>query len=245
MKSKIYDSRLGAQRCCGFVSRLPSPVSRLFGFTLIELLVALTIFSIMSALAYGGLNSIAHTRSALGQQEDAFRDLMRAVTMLDRDLREVVARPVRGNFGQQLPAFAGAADHVEFTRLGFANPQAEPRSNLERVLYELDAGTLKRGRYAVLDRAPTTAPTVNDLNVRADDLRLHYLDASNHWLEAWPPPQATDPTLLPRAVQWRLRTHDDGEIEGTVQLVSPWPPSAAEASGLPGGPPVPIRPVKQ
>jgi general secretion pathway protein J len=216
---------------------------------LIELLVALTIFSIMSALAYGGLNSIAHTRSTLGQQEDAFRDLMRAVTMLDRDLREVVARPVWGNFGQQLPAFAGAADHVEFTRLGFANPQAEPRSNLERVLYELDAGTLKRGRYAVLDRAPTTAPTISDLKVRADDLRLRYLDTSNRWVEAWPPPQATDPTLLPRAVQWRLRTHNDGEIEGTIQLVSAWLPTAAGGQnglGGPGGPggkpPIPIRP---
>ena len=96
--------------------------------------------------------------------------------MLGRDLREAAARPVRGNFGQELPAFAGTADHLEFTRLGFANPQAEPRSNLERVLYELDAGSLKRGRFAVLDRAPTTAPIVADLKVTAEDFRLRYLD---------------------------------------------------------------------
>lgn len=200
------------------------------GFSLIELLVAVAIFAIMSALAYGGLNSIARTRGELARQEDAFRDLMRAVGTLQRDLRAVTARPVRGNFGQQLPAFVGDADHLEFTRLGFANPQAEQRSNLERVLYELDSGTLKRGRYAVLDRAPTTTPTIVDLKIRAEEFRLRYMDADNHWLDAWPPAQEKKSfSELPRAVEWRLRTRSDGEIEGTIELVSAWPPLAAGA----------------
>jgi general secretion pathway protein J len=217
---------------------------RASGFTLIELLVALAVFSIMAALAYGGLNSIARTRGELGAQEDAFRDLMRTVSVLDRDLREAVARPVRGNLGQQLPALTGTADHLELTRLGFANPQAELRSNLERVFYELDAGLLRRGRFAVLDRAPTSAPTVADLKIRADDFRLHYLDANNRWLDAWPPPQTTDTALLPRAVRWQLRTRNDGEIEGIVELVSAWPQNAAgAASGATAAPVVPARGV--
>ena len=211
------------------------------GFSLIELLVAVAVFAIMSALAYGGLNSIAHTRAGLARQEDAFRDLMRAVGALQRDLHAATARPVRGNFGQDLPAFLGAVDHLEFTRLGFANPQAEPRSNLERVFYELDAGMLKRGRYAVLDRAPTTAPTLADLKIKIGDFRLHYLDADNHWLDAWPPPQSSDPTLLPRAVQWRLRTQDDGEIGGTVELVAPWP-ALAPTTQFGGGVAPPVAP---
>ena len=159
------------------------------GFSLIELLVALAVFSVMSALAYGGLNSIARTRGELAAREDAFRDLMRAVGTLERDLRESVARPVRGNFGVDLPAFVGGANTMEFTRLGFANPQAEPRSNLERVLYELDAGTLKRGRYDVLDRAPTTAPSLADSKVKVEEFRLRYLSDDNRWFDAWPPPR--------------------------------------------------------
>jgi len=216
---------------------------RMRGFTLIELLVALTIFSIMSALAYGGLNSIARTRGELAAQEDAFHDLMRAVGALDRDLRMAVARPVRGSFGQSLPACVGTADSIELTRLGFANPQAEPRSNLERVTYELDAGTLKRGRFAVLDRAPDTQPVMTDLKVKAQEFRLRYMDASNRWLDAWPPAQTKDVTL-PSAVQWRLRTREYGEIEGTVELVSAWPelaPGAASATG--GALPIPLRPL--
>ena len=197
------------------------------GFTLIELLVALAVFSIMAALAYGGLNSIARTRGDLARKEAHFGELMRAVGALERDLSGAVARPVRGTAGQVLPALIGTADHIELTRLGFANPQAEPRSNLQRVFYELDGSRFERGRWAVLDRAANSAPQVEDLKVPAEDLRLRYLDAaSGQWLDAWPPPQ-TKPEVLPRAVQWRLRTKHYGELAGTVELVSAWPAQAA------------------
>lgn len=195
------------------------------GFSLVELLVAVAVFSIMSALAYGGLNSIARTRGELAKQEDAFRDLMRAVTSLDRDLRQAVARPVSGSVGQTLPAFSGSAAGLEFTRLGFANPQAEPRANLERVLYELDAGSLKRGSFPVLDRAPGTAPQITTLRSGVSDFRLRYLDISNRWSEVWPLPQAPPgANPLPRAVQWHLQTRDYGEIVRVIELVSASPP---------------------
>ena len=184
------------------------------GFSLIELLVALAVFSIMAALAYGGLNSIARTRGELAKQEDAFRDLMRAVTMLDRDLRQAVARSVLGSVGQALPAFTGTAAGLEFTRLGFANPQAEARPNLERVLYELDAGALKRGNYPVLDRAPNTAPQITTLRAGVADFRLRYLAPDNRWFDVWPPPQTTLSNPLPRANSYQTKikeTPTDGE----------------------------------
>ena len=214
-------------------SRFPIPDSRLRGFSLIELLVALAVFATMAALAYGGLDSVARTRTELGRQQDAWRDLMRGVGSLERDLRQAIARPVRGNYGESLPALIGSSEHIEFTRTGFANPQAEPRSNLERVLYEFDDTALKRGTYAVLDRAPATAPTLATLRSNVDTFRLRYLDANNRWGDAWPPPGAlpTDtPELLsqlPRAVEFRIGTRDYGEIAGVVELVSGWPAQAA------------------
>jgi general secretion pathway protein J len=215
-------------------------VIRRRGFTLIEVLVTVLVFGVMVALAYGGLNSIARTRAALGAQQEAFRDLVRTVATLDRDLREAVTRPVAGNTGQPLPAFAGNANHLEFTRLGFANPQAEPRSNLERVLYELDDHALRRGRWLVLDRAPNSAPQLDVLRNEVDDFRLRYLDRGNRWSDTWPPIDATDPNSPPQAVEWRLVSRDYGEIVRVIELVSAWPaPQPAPSAPAPTNPGAP------
>jgi len=203
------------------------------GFTLIELLVALAVFASMAALAYGGLDSVVRTRAALGKEQAAFQALMRSVGLLDRDLREAVARPVRGNYGEPLAAFIGLPGRIEFTRAGFANPQAEARANLERVVYALDGDALKRGNYPVLDRAPGSAALVTNLRDGIDLFRVRYLDAANRWSDSWPPPGATDslpPPALPRAVEYRIGTREYGEITRLVELVSAWPATAVEAS---------------
>jgi general secretion pathway protein J len=207
-------------------------MKRARGFTLVELLVALVVFATMAALAYGGLRSVARTRSELAQKEDAFRDLVRTVDLLNRDLGEAVVRPVRGTLGQSMAAFIGAPDHIEFTRLGFANPQAEQRSNLERVLYQFDDQTLKRGRFAVLDRANDTQPQMLDTHVATDALRFRFLSPAGQWLDVWPPPAQKDDVAfqLPRAVQWNLRTKNYGELENVVEIVSPWPVSLTSAA---------------
>ena len=195
------------------------------GFTLVELLVALVVFATMAALAYGGLRSVARTRGELAQKEDAFRDLVRTVDLLNRDLGESVPRPVLGTSGQPLPAFIGAPDHIEFTRVGFANPQLEQRSNLERVMYELDSQSIKRGRFAVLDRAGDTQPQIIDTHVTVESLRFRYLSRTGQWSDVWPPQQQQqngDPLqMLPRAVQWNLRSKDYGELENVVEIVAP------------------------
>ncbi|HEY8010615.1 MAG TPA: type II secretion system minor pseudopilin GspJ [Rudaea sp.] len=207
-----------------------------YGFSLIELLVAVAIFAAMAAMAWGGLSSIVRTRADLVREQDDFRALMRAVALFDRDLRQAVVRSVRSNYGTAtVPAFIGAADRMEFTRLGFANPQAELRSNLQRVLYQLDGDKLERGVYAVLDRAPGTQPQMTVLRDKVGAFRLRYLDAQQRWVAAWPEPNgnAADGTsaALPRAVEVHLETAGYGEITRVIELVSDWPTTDP---GLPG-----------
>lgn len=216
-------------------SRIPYPVSRpSSGFTLLELLVALAVFAALAAAAYGGLAQIARTRAALAAQQDRFAAVTRAVGTLERDLRQAVARPVRGNDGALLPALVGRADGVELTRLGFANPRAEPRSNLQRVVHALDNRRLLRGRYAVLDRAPNSAPATATLLDQVDGLRLRYLGRDGVWRERWPATTVTDAAGdMPRAIEFRIVMGDFGEIRRVVELPAPLPPAAPDA--LPPG----------
>lgn len=205
------------------------------GFSLIELLVAMAVFAALAAAAYGGLAQLARTRAALAAQQDRLAAVTRAVAALERDLRQAVSRSVLGNGRNDvLPALAGAPAGVELTRFGYANPRAEPRSNLERVAYALDGEALRRGRYAVLDRVPDSVPATTVLLERVDGLRLRYLGCDGGWREAWPPSAPPDcgrviekSALLPRAVEFRFVLPDLGEIRRLVELPSSSAPLAA------------------
>lgn len=209
-------------------------MNRSRAFSLVELLVALAVFAALSAAAYGGLAQLARTRAALAQQQDRLAAVTRTVAELERDLRQAVSRPVLGNNGNvPLPALAGVSNAIELTRLGYANPRAEPRSHLERVAYALDRKSLRRGRYAVLDRAPDSVPATTALLDRVGELRLRYLGCDGSWREAWPPSGPLDCAdgvaqggLLPRAVEFRFTLDDLGEVRRLVELPSSLPLAA-------------------
>ena len=197
------------------------------GFSLVELLVALAVFAAMAAIAWGGLDSVARTRGTLAREEDDLRSLMSAVASLQRDLRQAVARPVRGNYGEAVAGFLGGGDRVEFTRLGFANPLAEHRSNLERVAYAMDGSQLVRVGWPVIDRAAGTQPLPRTLREHVRSLRLRYLDADRRWVGAWPVVDSgANAAVLPLAVEVRLDTEDYGEITAIVELVADFGGSA-------------------
>lgn len=213
-----------------------SALGRARGFSLIELLVALVVFAALAAAAYGGLNQIARTRGALAAQQDRFAAITRAVAVLERDLRQAVDRPVVGNNGALLPAVIGSPGNLELSRLGFANPLAEPRSNIERVVYGLDSGKLQRGRYAVLDRSPNSVPATRMLVDRVGQFNLRYFDrASGAWSDVWPPQggAATGAGSLPRAIEFRITFTSLGEIRRVVELPSPFPIAGSPPAGVP------------
>ena len=195
------------------------------GFTLVEVLVATAVFAIMSALAWGGLNAVIRARTALVAEQQDFSRTLRAVGALERDLQAAVARPVRGNYGETLPALRGDGDHLELTRLGYASPLVEARSALERVIYQQDGNTLKRGRFAVLDRAASSLPEFSELRDRLRRFQLRYMDVQGNWLEAWPR-RGDVPEALPRAVEFRLDIDGVGEISRLIEL----PSSVAQAA---------------
>jgi len=56
------------------------------GLTLIELLVAVAIFSLLAALAYGGLINVLATRTAVDVESQRLAKLQRAFLRIGRDL---------------------------------------------------------------------------------------------------------------------------------------------------------------
>lgn len=120
------------------------------GFTLVEMLVALTIFALMSVLAYRGLNAALQTRAHLTEDNRRWRDIALTLAQLEQDMGLAVDRPVRGSGGLPLPAFIGSpqAPGVDDVQLGFSRMgmawQSGVLADVQRYGYRLNKGTLDR-----------------------------------------------------------------------------------------------------
>ncbi|MCC5887532.1 MAG: type II secretion system minor pseudopilin GspJ [Gammaproteobacteria bacterium] len=120
---------------------------------------------------------------------DKLADLQRALTLFERDVLQTADRPIRDEFGDPQPplrlAFSGS---LELTRHGWGNPLGWPRSELQRVGWELDGeGRLQRQFWNVLDRAQDSEPQVQTVLEEVRGFELQLLDANGGIWNAWPP----------------------------------------------------------
>ncbi|MCR9191859.1 MAG: type II secretion system minor pseudopilin GspJ [Gammaproteobacteria bacterium] len=122
------------------------------GFTLIEIVVALGIFAILASLTSYIMLQSFRTDERLKTQSQRLHQFEMTITLMRREIAQIINRPVRGNNQALFPAFIGHADNVEFTRSGAVNPGAlEQRSTLKRIAYLCYGHTLIRRTWNTLD----------------------------------------------------------------------------------------------
>lgn len=124
------------------------PRRRPGGFTLLELLVAITVLSLVSLIAWRGLDSLVHTRERLQPEADEVRELLVAFGQIERDLAQVVNTAFVPLATAPLVARIGTPAGFQLVRIA---PGAEGGvSAIQVVIYELREGRLMR-----LSSAPT------------------------------------------------------------------------------------------
>jgi general secretion pathway protein J len=178
------------------------------GFTLLELLVALAIFSLIAVMSYDGLKTVLNTQAATEVQADALAELQKVYLLVQRDIEQVVPRPVRDEYGDEQPALTGEVA-LQLTRGGWSNPAGRLRSSLQRVGYAFEDRQLVRYSWAVLDRAQDSEPQRQVLMGDVEEMAIRYLAANNEWEAQWPNPLAVadgnvPATGLPKAVEITL-----------------------------------------
>ncbi len=189
------------------------------GFTLLELVIALAIFATLSVLAYSGLSGSVRASNLLRNDADKRATLQRAVRLIEQDFRYPVARPVRDQYGDPIPAVVGTRRSISLTRGGWANPSAAPRSNLQRVEYRWQRGILRRLQWENLDRSPATQAIDRQLMDKLTDFSLDFYHRGR-WLDVWPPQGVEEPPALPQALRIELVHEDAGQITRVFSLES-------------------------
>ena len=82
------------------------------GFTLLEVLIAIAIFALLGLGSYRMLHSVLNTDEATRRHELQLREVVRAFAVLEQDLAQVGARPVRDGYADLRPALLGEAVEV-------------------------------------------------------------------------------------------------------------------------------------
>ncbi len=202
--------------------RAPWPVPRCsssHGFTLLELIVAVAVFAVVATIAYSGLDLLLRSRGSLEAEASRQRELDLAVLGLERDLRQALPRPVRGPYGNELPALAGTAVAAEWTLLDLSSSRQGVFPDAGRVRYEIVDGALWRSRDVVLDRSPRDSSRRRRVLDDVERLSFRYVASVRQRLDQWPPRTGiTAPERLPRAVEVTLVLADRGEIVRLIEL---------------------------
>lgn len=185
---------------------------RASGFTLIELLIGLGIFSILSLLAYGGLQAALTSTARSGEHLNRIGQLQRTIGRLGMDLEQLVDRPVRDRYGETLAALAASSSReasLELTHGGLANPAAIARSPLQRVRYRLEGRQLLRERWNRLDRSTADEPRQQLMLDGVESLGFRFLGEDGRWSDQWP---AGNDDGLPRGIELTLEVAGVGTI---------------------------------
>lgn len=199
------------------------------GFTLVEVLIAMAITALVAALAYSGISTVLIGAEQLRTVSQRTRDLNRTLYLLDRDIRQFVARAVRDEFGDLQPALRGgdlALFPLTLTREGWHNSLDLPRSELQRVHYYLEDDELWRAYYPVLDRAVDVQLSRVRLMDGIESLEWRFLDSleslridrdlvvdTRGWAQSWvAEPGGSQALAPPVALELSLELFDLGLI---------------------------------
>jgi len=146
------------------------------GFTLLELLVAISVLSVVSVIAWRGLDSLVATRERLEPEVDETRAMLVAFGQMERDLSQVVNPDFLGLASSPLNVRpADGAMMIEVARVAAAVP--DRATEVQTVYYRVVDGTLVRQATPPLPYfQPSSSEAIESArlmgNVRSMDVRV-------------------------------------------------------------------------
>lgn len=183
---------------------LPNPpanqnIAVIRGFTLLEILIAMAIFTLIGFASANILNTTIESSDLSTERFAQLEQLQRAMLTIERDVLQVMPRPVRVQGEENDIVIRGGqyefesdADGVGFVRGGYQNPQLLlPRGTLQSVAYRLQEGELHRLYSNYVDNPVGFEPKQRTLLTDIDDFRVEYMtetdDASDqsNWQETY------------------------------------------------------------
>src|SRR5690554_2034934 len=162
------------------------------GFTLMEVLIAVTITAVIGIGVWQVVSGVVNSRDRVNEIADQFDALQKTMLLLERDITQVVNRPVRDVYGDFLPAFTTRDDAfaLMITRQGWRNPLGLRRSSLQRAAWEFTGSELRRRYWPVLDEGQEDSSRELLLLENVTDFEIRFIDEDGIRHDHWPDDEA-------------------------------------------------------
>lgn len=185
------------------------------GFTLIEMIVALALFAVLGAVTGRIVSQTVDKFTLVSERGARLVEVQRAMQVMQRDLLQMVDRPIRDPLGYPRGALVIQTDGtLEFSRAGWQNPLQRNRSNLQRVIYRLEGEELYRAYFLTMDLTPDAEPQVQQLLTGVTNLEVLAVDVSGNEYAFWPVAGSQgDPSRALAGILLRFEMEPYGVIE--------------------------------
>jgi general secretion pathway protein J len=199
------------------------------GFTLIEVLLAMAITAFIALLANSGLSTAITASEQHEVQADMIADIQLPLTVLERDIRHAVLRPVTDEYGEKVAALEGGSFNevvLMLTRRGWDNPRGLARGDLQRVHYRIENEELWRDSWSVLDRVTEEDSQQQTLLLKGvTNFEIQFLDGGStnasssdiggEWVDDW------EKATLPLAIEFSFEIERFGEVRRVFSIPVP------------------------
>jgi general secretion pathway protein J len=191
------------------------------GFTLMEVLIAVSITAVIGLGVWQVTSGVIMSRDRVNEVAGEFEGLQKTFLLLERDLRQVLNRPVRNIYGDYEPALTSQGEEFELmvTHQGWRNPLGKQRSELQRSAWEYTGDEVRRRYWIMVDQAQEEDSRDQLLLSGVTELNVRFMDENRTWQDSWPPPNQNIPggpgaplIPLPMAVEVTLDHDRFGEV---------------------------------
>lgn len=219
------------------------------GFTLMEVLIAVTITAVIGLGVWQVISGVVLSRDRVDAVAEEFTEVQRAFLLMERDLHQIVNRPIRNIYGDFEPALStrDEAFVLALTRQGWRNPLGHKRSELQRSAYELAGEDLHRRYWVRVDRGQEESSRDQVILSDVTGIEIRFMDRERTWQDNWPPDNASAPPAgsdqspqlpMPLAIEVTVSHRRFGDLSRLFTLPD-FEPGAAQGDLLQAAQPAP------
>lgn len=195
-------------------------IQRARGFTLIEVMVALSVFAVVTMLAWRGLDLMTGSKLRLDAEMRGWRELELVFERLNMDLTQIAprswtdAKAQRRSAIQGVSTDSGAGCQLDLLRFGSVQEPIHARYRLLKGRLELEYPPFANTAAA---SAPAASQPAHLLLSGVTRCELQFIDGNNATHDHWPTDALDDPSR-PRGLRLRLSLDGRGDFERIYAL---------------------------